>query len=94
MDIPDPVCECEIAEMKALYDFGPERACLDRMIWLEVEHAKLTDEVEYYQSGIAEKVTAAGIEAMREALTEFAKMARTRDQLELVHELRIKGVLK
>jgi len=101
MDIPDPVDESEVAEMKQLYDYGPERACLDRMIWLEVEHARLTDSenylmeaLQYVKPDLIEKVTIAGQEALREALKELAKMARTTEQLDFVHQLNCRGLLK
>jgi len=102
MDIPDPVDESEVAEMKQLYDYGPERACLDRMVWLEVEHAKLTDENEQlvdanetcYNSDLALSVAYKGQEALREALKELAKMARTTEQLDFVHQLNCRGLLK
>lgn len=108
MDIPDPVDESEVAEMKQLYDYGPERACLDRMIWLEVEHAKMSDENDFLQAeleannvavGARDKlaqaaVTIAELKEAVEALKELAKMARTTEQLDFVHQLNCRGLLK
>lgn len=105
MDIPDPVDEIEIAEMKALYDYGPERACLDRMVWLEVEHVKMSDENDFLQAELEANECAVGasvklskaavaIAELKEVLEDLASMARTTDQLDLVHKLKCRGLLK